>query len=76
MEPKFLAGRLVRHIKTGNIYAVVFDPNSKLTIESTNQLSYAYVSVNESEPAIWVRPAREMEDGRFEYYIPNKTLLR
>jgi len=63
----FLRGRLVRHKKTGGVYVIVSDLGDKLRIEATNKPAYAYMSVESGKHPTWVRPASEMEDGRFEH---------
>lgn len=58
-EPKnlFAPGQIVRH-RSGNTYKILF----RCTIERDLSDCYAYRS---TEGQVWIRPAIEMEDGRF-----------
>lgn len=48
----------VRHLKTGNIYKIF----GHCTYEPTNTECISYMG---EDGRVWVRPAQEMEDGRF-----------
>jgi len=63
--PKFEEGAKVKHVKTQRLYKIVMSPDSYLRIEKTLEPAYVYRSY-ESPHTRWVRPATEMEDGRFE----------
>ena len=68
-QPKYPRMSLVRHKKTRGIYRVMIDP-SYARIEATNEPAYGYVAWLPAggleETTLWIRPQREMEDGRFE----------
>ena len=49
-----------RHLKRGSTYVVLMSG----IIEATNQICLIYQS--EADGRVWVRPAREFMDGRFE----------
>ncbi len=60
----FKKGEKVRHNKTGGEYRIISTPEN-LKIEKGYISAYAYQSLN-SPYIIFVRPADEMEDGRFK----------
>lgn len=61
----FKKGDIVRHIRTGNIYRIVMTPNDRVRIELDGSPAYAYVIHPFFDDMLWIRPATEMEDGRF-----------
>jgi hypothetical protein len=56
----FKPGTKLKHIKTGGFYKVLLLAN----IEATLEPAYVYESLQSQD--FWIRPQREMEDGRFE----------
>lgn len=56
----FKPGTKLKHIKTGGFYKVLLLAN----IEATLEPAYVYESLQSHD--FWIRPQREMEDGRFE----------
>lgn len=68
----FKKGDIVRHHKDPtHDYKVVMIPAENLFIEATSQPAYAYTSLREL--TTWVRPAAEMEDGRFTLVKSDST---
>ena len=59
-NPKFQAGEILKHLKTGGLYRIV----GQAMIEATLTPAYIYESISTGD--YWVRPQAEMEDGRFE----------
>lgn len=57
---------LMRHKKTGGIYRVMAMAIREEDLEPM-------VSYSGNDGLIWVRPAKEFFDGRYEVYIPAKT---
>lgn len=57
---RFPAGKLVRHVKSGGEYSIVYTPEH-LVIEKTWEPAYAYAA----HGIVCIRPQNEMEDGRF-----------
>ena len=63
-EPaKFRIEDLVKH-KNGTTYEIILTPQCGLRIEASFLPAYAYKNADGTGP-LWVRPAIEMEDGRF-----------
>lgn len=61
---KFAEGTFVQHVKTKSVYVIL----RQVTMESTGEPGYVYIG---KKGDAWVRPATEMEDGRFiEYRHP------
>lgn len=58
-EPKFQPGQQLQHVKTGGYYKVVCLAKIEATLED------AYVYQAQKNMTFWIRPKREMEDGRF-----------
>lgn len=57
---------LIRHVKSGKEYRIVATPDGGLRMEKGNEPAYCYTDPCEDSPEpLWVRSAREMEDGRF-----------
>lgn len=54
---------LVRETTTGRVYQILGTPGA-CAMESTKEPVYLYTDYRGSDE-IWVRPALEMEDGRF-----------
>lgn len=59
---KFKRLSRVIHVESGGIYSIVFTPDM-CRLEATGAPAYAYIGTNN---LIWVREAKEMEDGRFK----------
>lgn len=49
---------LFKHIRTGNVYQVLF----YATIEATNQIAVVYQRADMIDPVKWVRPLDEFEE--------------
>ena len=65
----FQAGDTVRHRK-GNEYRITHGLGDNLMIEATGEPAYAYEHEDSrGHVTRWVRPAREMEDGRFALIV-------
>lgn len=64
---RFAIGSTIRHKKTGGIYTVVLGPD-KGRLETSDTPAYSYSG---SDGLVWHRSQEEMEDGRFELYIPS-----
>ena len=62
MKSKFVAGDLVKHIKSGNIYRILH----YAVFELNGRPCYVYSG---DDGTIWVRAAAEMEDGRFVHWL-------
>lgn len=60
LHPKFEAGSIVKHLKSGNLYLIL---HSNCFIEAS--LTPAYVYKSFKDEIVWVRPYSEFEDGRF-----------
>ncbi len=65
----FAVGALLLHRKTGRRYEVLWGPQH-CCIEAGRVPAYAYrlyahAADADADPTVWVRPAAEMEDGRF-----------
>jgi hypothetical protein len=58
-QTKFQPNDQLRHLKTGGLYRVI----GLATIEATLEDVYVYESM--SNQRLWIRPQKEMEDGRF-----------
>jgi hypothetical protein len=58
---KFQKDDIVLHVKSEGLYKIILTPDDT-KIESTGERSYVYMGVNKRH---WVRPQKEMEDGRF-----------
>ena len=59
----FKIGQTVRHLKSGNEYKILSEPDEKHKLECCNESFYSYGCVNS---IIWYRRKNEMEDGRFK----------
>lgn len=71
---RFPKGTRVRHCRTGGVYTIVYTP-AEVIIEKDAVPSYAYRRADADGQGgvpgpIWIRPAAEMEDGRFELVTP------
>jgi hypothetical protein len=66
---KFQRHDLVTHVKSGEDYMVVLGPHDGVTLESTGEPAYMYQRFfwRVEGKELWVRSAKEMEDGRFEF---------
>lgn len=64
MKP-FKKGDIVRHIRTENIYRIVWTPGDRVCIEHGATPAYGYRLQDNFDDTLWIRPATEMEDGRF-----------
>jgi len=67
VKGKFSVGDVVVHKTTGGVYKINLTPDLCL-LEETAKPAYGYTKVNEDEfspSPMWIREAREMEDGRF-----------
>ncbi len=62
---KFKRKQLVRHVKTGELYRIVYTP-TYCRLEANNEPAYAYRHATERNAPMWIRGQSEMEDGRFE----------
>jgi hypothetical protein len=66
----FKIGSTVKH-KSGNIYRIL----GFVTIEASLEQAYRYANI-EMFDLEWIRPIKEMEDGRFvEVYFDDGELL-
>lgn len=75
MSMKFRRKQLVRHLKTGGLYRIVYTPDT-CRLEASNEPAYVYKAVEIAtsrgtiadirDAPLWVRGQAEMEDGRFE----------
>ena len=63
---RFQTGDVLLHHKTGRRYEVLMGPDV-CRIEADRAPAYAYrlAGAGATDPTVWVRPAAEMEDGRF-----------
>ena len=59
-EGLFKPGSKLKHLKTGGFYTGIL----LATIEATLEPAYVYESMQTHD--FWIRPKKEMEDGRFE----------
>lgn len=68
---RFKKRQLVMHVKTGNVYRIVYTP-VHCRIEETNAPAYAYRRADEKtgDLTLWVRAQDVMEDGRFVEVAP------
>lgn len=66
----FKPGTKLKHIKTGGFYKVLLLAN----IEATLEPAYVYESLQSHD--FWIRPQREMEDGRFELIDQSRSNKR
>lgn len=64
MTTEFKRHDLVEHLKTGFLYIIVLGPEEGIVLEATNEPAYVYKSLF-YKSALWVRSAKEMQDGRF-----------
>jgi hypothetical protein len=65
--PPFPVGTVLLHCKSGRHYEVLLGP-AECSIEAGRVPAYAYrlhAAAGTGDPMVWVRPACEMEDGRF-----------
>lgn len=65
--PPFAVGAVLLHRKSGRRYQVVLGPD-QCCIEAGRVPAYAYRlegAAGQGDPLVWIRPASEMEDGRF-----------
>lgn len=77
--PKFRRKQLVTHVKTGGVYRIMHTP-ATCRLEASNEPAYAYQAVwivssrggtiDLTDKPLWVRCQSEMEDGRFEPFVP------
>jgi len=61
---KFFPGDKIINVASLIQYLVVMAPD-KVKIEATNEPAYLYTPLDVPPYIWWVRPATEMEDGRF-----------
>jgi hypothetical protein len=64
---RFKTGDVLRHLKTDRLYQVLLGPDV-CCIEADRAPAYAYrleMDATAADPTVWIRPAVEMEDGRF-----------
>jgi len=64
-KPMFNVGDLIKHVKTGNVYIVIAQPNKSHILEYCNLPFYAYTEQVGLNPKTWYRAQTVMEDGRF-----------
>lgn len=57
---KFARGDVVKHIKSGGVYVI----DLLARMESNAEPVYAYSLICDRQ-VVWIRPATQMEDGRF-----------
>jgi hypothetical protein len=70
---KFKQGQFVKHLKTGDIYEILWTPVEGLRLEATDEPAYIYwLSAShhsgDGERLLvkWIRSQKEFEDGRFK----------
>ena len=69
---RFQTGAVVLHLKTGRRYQILMGPDV-CRIEADRSPAYAYRledALADGDATVWVRPAAEMEDGRFAVCAP------
>lgn len=65
--PPFAIGAVMLHVRSGRCYEVLWGP-AHCCIEAGRVPAYAYRlhgPAGLADPMVWIRPAAEMEDGRF-----------
>lgn len=63
----FAVGAVLLHVRSGRRYEVLWGPD-QCCIEAGRVPAYAYHlhgPAGLADPMVWIRPAAEMEDGRF-----------
>ena len=63
----FAIGAVLLHVRSGRRYEVLWGPG-QCCIEADRSPAYAYRlhgPAGLTDPMVWIRPAAEMEDGRF-----------
>lgn len=67
---KFAKDDIVRHNKSGGVYVI----DMHVVLERDQTPAYAYSLIYDRR-IVWVRPAVEMEDGRFTLCQPSSAKL-
>lgn len=70
---KFKKGDTVRHLKTGDHYLIINNPDAGFRLEATDEPAYIYWLSADHHPGDaerllikWIRSQKEFEDGRFK----------